>query len=168
MGFFANNQIRTALVIAPLLGLGTYLAVDHLVSERPQAAKAGLSYPLAEKSNCRYASGVCTLKNGDIELKVRPHRIDATSVELEVKSELQIERLWVASGSGEQFAEPVSFTKSSQNSFRARVPVSSPKTTRFRWAMTIATARYFAETSAAFVDPPPQPGNQNVVAPSIP
>lgn len=158
MGFSTNKHVRGALFIAPLLGVGTYIAVDHSLSEKPQAAMVGESYPLAEKSNCRYASGVCTLKNGDVELKIHPHRLDATSVEFQVKSELQIERLWVASGSGEQFARPIAFTKNSDKGLHARVSVSTPKTTRLRWAMTLAGARYFAETSAAFVDPPPQPG----------
>ena len=60
-----------AMFIAPALAVIAYFAVDHIVSEVPHAAVQGSSYKLAAKSNCRYKSGMCTLENGDIEVKVR-------------------------------------------------------------------------------------------------
>ena len=55
-------------MMAPVLGIISYFAVNALVGEDPQAAEAGQSYKLVEKPNCRYASGLCGLKNVDFEL----------------------------------------------------------------------------------------------------
>jgi len=69
----SNKHVAVALLVAPLLSLLAWFAVDSQLSERPRSAEAGRVYPLLEKSNCRYASGVCELENADVrvELKVR-------------------------------------------------------------------------------------------------
>lgn len=59
------------MVIAPVLAIIAWFSVDALVGPSPEAALAGKSYPLLAKSNCRYASGVCTLENQDFSLEVR-------------------------------------------------------------------------------------------------
>ena len=53
-----------------MLALIAWFAVDHLVGERPQAARAGASYPLVEMPGCRYAGGDCELKNEDFMLSI--------------------------------------------------------------------------------------------------
>jgi len=54
--------------MAPVLGLVSYYGVGALFGEKPLPAEAGQSYRLVEKSNCRYSSGLCGLKNVDFEL----------------------------------------------------------------------------------------------------
>lgn len=68
MSFWKNKHIVMATMMAPVLGIISYFAVNALVGEDPQAAEAGQSYKLVEKPNCRYASGLCGLKNVDFEL----------------------------------------------------------------------------------------------------
>jgi len=67
---FTNKHVIIALIVAPILSLLAYYGVDSMVSETPQKAVAGTSYPLVAKSNCRYTSGTCTMQNGDFELAI--------------------------------------------------------------------------------------------------
>lgn len=69
--FLTNKHVVIALIVAPILAVISYFGVDYLVSEKPQRAVAGNSYPLIAQSNCRYTSGRCTLRNGDIQLQLR-------------------------------------------------------------------------------------------------
>jgi hypothetical protein len=67
---FKNKHVIVAMIVAPILALISYFATDFIVGEDPSVAEAGKSYPLVARSNCRYASGVCTLVNGDFEVKI--------------------------------------------------------------------------------------------------
>lgn len=66
-----NRHVVIALIVAPILAVMAWFAVDRFLGEQPQAALPGKSYPLVAKSNCRYASGVCTLENEDFALEIR-------------------------------------------------------------------------------------------------
>lgn len=67
---FKNKHLIIALIVAPILSLFAYFGVDNVVSEKPQKAVEGQSYPLVAKSNCRYTSGKCTFHNGNFELNI--------------------------------------------------------------------------------------------------
>ena len=88
MGFLTNKHVIIAMLVAPILAVVAYFAVDYQVSEKPHAAKAGDSYVLVAKSNCRYESGKCTLKNGDIEIKVTTDKLESNQLQFSVNSEL--------------------------------------------------------------------------------
>ena len=70
MNILKNKHMVIAMVMAPVLALVSYYAVNAMVSETPHAAEAGQSYQLAEKPNCRRGGGHCSLKNGDFELEL--------------------------------------------------------------------------------------------------
>ena len=82
--------------MAPILGVLTYYAVNHLVSEKPHAAKAGQSYVLVEKPNCRYSSGLCGMKNGDFELELSFDRLGGDRLLLKLKSEHPLDGVMLA------------------------------------------------------------------------
>ncbi len=65
-----NKHLIVAMIVSPILAILAYYAVDYNVSEKPHNAISGQSYPLIAQSNCRYSSGKCTFKNGDIEVSV--------------------------------------------------------------------------------------------------
>lgn len=67
---FKNKHVIVAMLVAPVLALISYFATDYIVGEEPTAVREGASYPMVARSNCRYASGVCTLVNGDLEIKL--------------------------------------------------------------------------------------------------
>jgi len=79
------------MLVAPLLALISYFAIEAFVGETPHAAEEGKSYQLAEKPNCRYNSGSCGLKNGDFELMLIPETIDEDRLLLTLSSEFPLE-----------------------------------------------------------------------------
>jgi len=67
---FTNKHVVIAMLVAPILAIMAWYAVDELIGEKPQAAAEGRSYPLIEMSNCRYESGRCGLENEDFKLEI--------------------------------------------------------------------------------------------------
>ena len=67
---FNNKHVIVAMLVAPILAVLTWFAVGSFVGEKPHAAKSGQSYPLVERSNCRYDSGQCDLDNEDMRLSI--------------------------------------------------------------------------------------------------
>lgn len=65
---FNNKHVIVAMLVAPALAVLTWFAVDSVVGKEPRPARAGESYPLVERSNCRYDSGQCDLDNKDFKL----------------------------------------------------------------------------------------------------
>ena len=63
-----NKHVVVAMLVAPMLAIMAWFAVDHFVAEEPHAARPGSAYPLVARSNCRYASGRCDLYNNDFRL----------------------------------------------------------------------------------------------------
>jgi len=69
---FTNKHVIIAMLVAPVLAIMAWFAVDYFIGERPHAAKEGAAYTLIAKSNCRYDSGQCDLENSDFKLNLRP------------------------------------------------------------------------------------------------
>ena len=67
---FKNKHVVIAMIVAPILSILAWIAVGQFTGEKPHAARPGQSYPLVEKSNCRYASGACDLENEDFRLRL--------------------------------------------------------------------------------------------------
>lgn len=63
-----NKHVVVAMLVAPVLAILAWFAVDYLVAEKPHAARSGAAYPLVARSNCRYESGRCDLDNNDFRL----------------------------------------------------------------------------------------------------
>ncbi len=68
--FFKNKHVITSLIVAPILALISYFAVDYYVAETPHQAKEGQLYKMLAKPNCRWESGYCDLINGDLEISI--------------------------------------------------------------------------------------------------
>lgn len=68
--FFKNKHVIASLIIAPILALISYFAVDYYVSEVPHLAKQGQDYKMLVKPNCRWESGYCDLVNNDLKIKI--------------------------------------------------------------------------------------------------
>lgn len=65
-----NKHLVAALIIAPVLAIIAWIAVDRLAGERPQAAVAGAAYELAAHPMCHHASGRCELSNGNFLVEI--------------------------------------------------------------------------------------------------
>ena len=92
---FTNKHVVVAMLVAPVLAIMAWFAVDHFVGEQPHAAKSGESYSLLARSNCRYDSGQCDLVNGDFELTLRPTDTSAAEITLELVSRHALQRATV-------------------------------------------------------------------------
>jgi len=69
----SNRHVVLALLVAPVLAVLAWYGVELLVGTTDkvsQVARLGESYPLLERSGCRYAGGTCQLSNGDFTLTV--------------------------------------------------------------------------------------------------
>ena len=96
MSFWKNKHLLIAALMAPILGILTYLAIDMLVSEKPKPAQVGQSYILAELPNCRYSSGKCDLKNADFKLVLTTDQLGGDQVLLKLKSEFPLDGVMLA------------------------------------------------------------------------
>lgn len=67
---WTDRHVITALLVAPVLAILAWFAVGSLGGEKARPARTGAAYPLLEKSNCRYASGVCDLENTDFKVRL--------------------------------------------------------------------------------------------------
>lgn len=148
-----NKHLILAMFITPVLAILAYFATDYMVSEKPQMAQQGEVYKLAANSNCRYQSGVCTLKNGDIEVSVRAQRIDNNQLELFVSSELDIQSALAlfVNGREENKSKPIAMKAESKNSWKTTLNQNEGENT-LRLALGIDGSLYYAETTAVFID----------------
>lgn len=93
MKFFTNKHVIASLIIAPILAVLAWFAVDDYVSEKPQSALAGQSYNLIAKSNCRWESGYCFLENEDLEIHITTNNQKYGQNSLMVRSQIPIDLL---------------------------------------------------------------------------
>jgi hypothetical protein len=96
MSMFKNKHLLVATLMAPILGLIGYFGINALVAEKPLVAEAGQSYLLVEKPNCRYASGICGLKNMDFELVLRYEQLENGRMLLKLESENPLDGVMLA------------------------------------------------------------------------
>lgn len=106
---FKNKHIIAALLISPILAILAYFAVDALVSETPHSAMPGTSYELIAKPNCRYASGRCSFKNGDMEIHLTLTEM-GDQVRLNLESVVPLDGVKIALVQGEEAKEPQALT----------------------------------------------------------
>ena len=70
MSLLQNKHVITALIVAPILAIGSYYLVDLLVREQPQKPIAGQVYKLIAQPNCQFSSGLCELSNGNLKTTI--------------------------------------------------------------------------------------------------
>jgi hypothetical protein len=154
---FKNKHIIAALIIAPILSIMSYFAVDHMVSEKPHKAMIGNAYPLVEKPNCRYESGQCGLKNGEFQVDLTAENAGNGKLRLRLSSAHPLEHAGVAIvPSNTKERPPVLMTSQSQSATEwvAMVPYegNTLNNQRLRIALSSQGTFYYAESSLAFID----------------
>ena len=103
--FLKNKHALVALVITPILALIGYFGVDRLLAEAPHSSRAGESYPLVAKPNCRYQSGQCDLENGSLRLSLKPVNENGT-IKIRLTSSHPLQSAHYALGDADSQAEP--------------------------------------------------------------
>ena len=150
MSFFTNKHVVIALLVAPVLAIGAWYAVGLIGAETPQKAVPGQSYPLVAKSNCRYASGQCSLTNGDIEFELIP-AISNSALSLKITSNHSVGRVMLGLGpeSNPPKPEEAAFDVATQ-SWHYTVDESTAE--KLFFVAEVQGSRYFAKLDTVFFE----------------
>ncbi|MDJ0794251.1 MAG: hypothetical protein QNI98_08390 [Woeseiaceae bacterium] len=150
---FKNKHMIVAMLVAPVLAIMAWFAVDYFVAERPHAAKPGSAYTLIAKSNCRYASGQCDLENADFKLSIRPGMVSASSVALTLTAshELQSAAIGLFNGDEEQASAPMTRTDDAGTEWQGLLPSPGSDESRIRIAVTANGAIWSADVPVVFI-----------------
>lgn len=149
--FFTNKHVVAALIIAPILSVIAYFAVDNIVSEKPHQAKKGAEYVLLAKPNCRYSSGKCGFKNGNFELEVRLEPHD-TGVALMLDSQFPLVGGKVSLQEPDQENVPIALTAADETGklWSAQFEHHYQEDDVLRLVVSSQDSLYYGETVAAF------------------
>lgn len=158
MQFLKNKHLILAMFVTPVLAVIAYFAVDHVVSEQPHAAIDGASYKLAARSNCRYKSGLCTLENGDIEVKIRAETVGGDQLKISLSSVFPVQSVLLSLvdevGDENESSEPTPMKTSAgqPDIWSANINKIPSDKSILRLALSISDTLYYAETTMVFMD----------------
>ena len=150
--FFKNKHVVTAMIVAPLLAVISYLAVDRLVAEKPHVSQEGHAYPLIARSDCRYTSGQCSLENASFKSTLRYDRA-GRMLRLQSSHGLQNATIGFVTANGrENPPQAMSATDASRQSWRLPLQSDINPQALARIALKANNAYYFAETPMIFME----------------
>ena len=154
MSIFKNKHIIVAMLVAPVLAIIAYFATDHIVSEKPHKVQQGQAYKLAANPNCRYPSGQCTLRNGDIEINVRLERISDATLKLVLKSSTPIQQALASFATESTEPQPTTLYRSAVDvdTWNAEFRQTGIENSTMRLVVEISGSKFYAETAAVFID----------------
>lgn len=140
------------MIVAPILAVLAYFAVDFLVKEKPHVAVAGQAYPLLAQSNCRFTSGECNLENASFKSKLKIAS-DKQSLTLTSSHPLQSATLGFVNQDGSETEPDQMIALDDTNTaWQLALPSDAASDTLARLALQANDAFYFAETSMQFID----------------
>lgn len=153
MSFWKNKHMTVAMLVAPLLGVGSYFLVDHFVGEKPQAAEAGQSYPLVAKPNCRRGGGYCGLKNKDFELTLSYEKAGDGRLLLKLESVYPLDGVMIALGVSESEQNPPApMLLSDEDGMNWSIEIANPDPDRHRLYLAASSGQslYFGDVATKF------------------
>jgi len=131
-----------------------WFAVGQLAGEKPVPAEAGNTYKLVARSNCRYASGSCTLHNADFELTLEPGMLAANSVALTMTTSHALQGAVLGIIEPGLASEPSPMTRVADDGMRWQglLPRPTSPAAMIRLAVTAQDATWYAEVPIVFLD----------------
>lgn len=151
---FTNKHVIVAFIVAPILAIITYYAVDYVVAEKPQVAQKGVNYKLATRPNCLHKSGMCGFFNGDVEFDIMWEGSDSGYGLVKVVSKrLPLSGIKMAFGNPNQ-TMPMDLVMSEGNPLEWSVPLNyhPAPDEAIHVVAAINDSLYFGEATAAFFD----------------
>ena len=141
------------MLVAPVLAILAWFAIDYFLAERPHAAKPGGSYKLVAKSNCRYDSGQCDLENGDFGLTLQPTEVTSASVALVMTSRFPLQQATIGfiDDDSQQPPSKMAPTTSDATAWTATLEIPTDSESALGIAVTSGGATYFAEVPTTFL-----------------
>jgi hypothetical protein len=153
MSVLRNKHVLVAALVAPVLALIAWFAIDFFMGETPSAAVGGQSYPLVEKPGCRWESGSCGLKNNEFELDMVYQRLGGDLLRLELESAFPLDGIMLAvvmSETDEQPPLPMQPFGPDGTRWKLEIRVPQPETDRIRLAASAGGSVYFGDVSTRF------------------
>ncbi len=151
---FKNKHVIIAMIVAPILSILAWVAVGQLTGEQPQPAKPGESYPLVEKSNCRYESGACDLENEEFKLRLTLQD-GITGPEFVLTASHALEGVVLSVGAADSQEQPAAMRASDGQGLHWRIAIAEKPGAeqRIRLVARAAGSSYFADASTTFLQP---------------
>ncbi len=153
MDFFKNKHVVVALIVAPILAILSYFAVDAMVAETPHAAEAGKQYELVSKPNCRYNSGICGLKNGEFELTLKAEWLEGKRMLLHLTSAHPLDGAMVAAvNQASEDKKPVEMYPEDRSGLSWSLELINPNVEegRLRLAVSSNKTLYYGDAAMKF------------------
>lgn len=148
---FTNKHVVVALLVAPVLSIMAWFAVGNFIGEEAKPAMPGEAYPLVEKSNCRYASGICELENQDVKLAISLD--ESVGLALELNASHPVEAVLMSVSHPERDPGPRPMQPADAEGLKWRMPLTTVPGAeqRIRIVISINDSAYFADASTAFL-----------------
>lgn len=149
---FTNKHVVSAMLVAPVLAVLAWFGAGEFIGEQPRHAEPGASYPLLEKSNCRYGSGACDLQNEDFKLTLTRSNPDS---ELLLRSSHPLAGVVLGQGLPEENVAPVAMLANDSQGMLWRLPrpaVPRPQE-RIRIVAMAGGTAYFGDAATTFLQP---------------
>ncbi|MEM6775387.1 MAG: hypothetical protein AAF640_11090 [Pseudomonadota bacterium] len=142
------------MLVAPLLAVLAWFAVGALVGEKPHPARRGQSYPLVEKSSCRYVSGVCDLQNSSLRLTLRAGNGPKVTLKLTASHALDQVLIALAAPDDDVAPRPMEAEDDSGRLWYLPLSESPREGMRIRLVASQSGSVFFADASTAFLQGP--------------
>ena len=152
---FKNKHIIIALIVAPILAVLAYFAMDMIVGEEPAKAKQGGQYPLVAHPSCRYASGRCVLQNGNFKLHIQGESFDDGRLIISLQSDFPLDQANLSVvRSVDELKGPALMTMidNDPTQWRMQVQAVKPGEQWLRIAVAADDAIYYGETMMPFLN----------------
>lgn len=152
---FKNKHVIISLIVAPILAIISYFAVDAMVAETPHAAQPGERVELIEKPNCRYSSGACDLKNGEFEIHIQAKWSDEVQVLLSLESKYPLDGVIAAHVTNDDHnVPPINMRPLDKEGHKWTLNIVNPDVNvdRLRLAASAQRALYYGDASLTFIN----------------
>lgn len=148
-----NKHVVIALIVAPVLAVLAWFAAGQLTGERPRAAAPGQSYPLLERSNCRWPSGACDLRNKEFNLRLMP--VEEGSRELVLISSHPLDGAVLGIGLPDEDSLPVMMRAVDGQGLEWRLVLDSDPlpAQRIRLVAMAGGTSFFGDAATTFLQP---------------
>ena len=153
---FTNKHIIIAMIVAPILSILAWIGVGQLTGEKPHAARPGQSYPLVEKSNCRYESGTCDLENEEFRLRLTFHEGDVGQ-EFVLSASHPLQGVLLGVGEPDLESPPAAMRASDGQGLEWRLALGGKPgpDERIRLVARAGESSYFGDAGTLFLQPDP-------------